>query len=137
MLNHKIILHMVYLILDCNYVFTLSQRKPEKSCKGRHSMYGFRLLFIFNLPNYDIKGIVEKMRVNLRLKRIKFTLSLLLMLIYNVLHKPLYPKLHILNRLAKVLHLVRATHVDICVKIALFKRLYRLFKLPYRIGYPK
>ena len=137
MLNHKIILHMVYLILDCNYVFALTQRKPEKSCKGRNSMYCFRLLFIFNLPNYDIQCIVEKMRVNLCLKRIKFTLSLLLVLIYNVLHEPLYPKLHILNRLAQVLYLVRATHVDISIKIALFKLLYRLFQLSYRIGYPK
>ena len=88
---------MLQLVFYRDNAFSLAEADAEKTGQSRYYLNRLLLLLILNHPDNDVQCIIQKMRINLGLKGVKFAFPFGLMLCHNIFHQGLDPLRHIAN----------------------------------------
>ena len=113
LLDVHIVFRMLQLLRKRNDVLSTAQADTEEARELRHHEDRFLVVLALDHPDDGIQGVVEEVRIDLRLERIHLRLSLLLLLDDDVLHQLIDPGHRTAKGPAEMLYLLGAAHIDI------------------------
>ena len=130
LLDREVTSDIFNLLSDCYKLILIADTLSEQSRQRSRHYHHFLILLSFSHPDNRIQRIVQEVWIDLRLQGFQFYFSLLLLLLYILLHQFPYPVRHHIKRSGKTSYFIVGNHLYIFnIKISFLHTFHGITKL--------
>ena len=99
-------------------IFSFAEADTQKSCQCRNHACGIFFSVFLDHPHYNVQRIIKKMRRDLCLKAVQFTLSFGFLFLDHFPHQFFDPDCHLLNRASQMIHFKTSGSMDFDIQLS-------------------